>query len=68
MDPDSGDQPIAQAHGMSDDIQMAVGNGVEGARIKSDTGHKPPSTLLRATPQAAPGSRLRGKLDGFIFY
>jgi hypothetical protein len=53
---------------MSDDIQMAVGNGVEGAGIKSDTRHKPPSTLLRATPQAAAGSRLRSKLDCFIFY
>ena len=41
MDPDGDDQPVAQADGVPDHVQMAIGDGVEGAGIERDTGHKP---------------------------
>ena len=41
MDPDRDDQPVARPHGVPDHVQMAVGDGVEGAGIKRDTGHGP---------------------------
>ena len=40
VDPDGHDQPVAEADGMPDHVQMAVGDGVEGAGIERDTGHK----------------------------
>ena len=41
MDADGDDQPVAQADGVPDHVQMAIGDGVEGAGIERDTGHKP---------------------------
>ena len=41
MDPDGDNQPVAQAHGMPDDIEVAVGDGVERAGIQGNAGHKP---------------------------
>src|SRR5665647_574399 len=41
MDADGDDQPVAQPHGVPEHVQMAIGDGVEGAGIERDTGHKP---------------------------
>src|ERR1700692_1320977 len=40
MDPDGDDQLVTQPDGAPDDVQVAVGDGIEGAGIKRDTGHK----------------------------
>ena len=41
IDPDGDDQPVAQADGVPDHIEVAVGDGVERAGIQGNTGHKP---------------------------
>src|ERR1700747_2802252 len=40
MDADRDHQAGAQADSLANHVQMAIGNGVEGAGIKRDTGHK----------------------------
>ena len=41
MDPDGDNQPVAQDNSVPDHIQMAIGDGVEGAGIQRDAGHEP---------------------------
>ncbi len=41
MDADRDNQPVAEADGMPDHVEMAVGDGVEGAGIQRDAGHTP---------------------------
>ena len=41
MDADRDDQPVAQADGVADHVEMAIGDGVERAGIERDTGHMP---------------------------
>jgi hypothetical protein len=50
MHPDRDNQLVAEDDGLPDHVQMAVGDGIEGAGIKRDTGH----TLLLTCP-APPG-------------
>src|SRR5262249_55366094 len=44
MHPDRDNQPVAKGDGMPDHVQVAVGDGIEGAGIKRDTGHMSPLT------------------------
>src|SRR5207248_9330498 len=52
---DADDQPIDQARRPADDVGMAIGDGIEGARVDRDTrlGHLPPS----ASPAGSSSAR-----------
>ena len=54
MDPDRDDQPVAQADGLPDHVQMAVGDGVEGAGIEARYGAWPRPTAPRRGPASRP--------------
>ena len=55
MDADGDDQAVAQADGVLDHVQMAVGDGVKRAGIKRDTGHRIRPNPPRAARQAGLG-------------
>src|SRR5207244_10344665 len=58
--PDRDNQPVAEGDGVPDHVQMTVGDGVEGAGIKRDTGHMPPLACPTPAGKVAPpgqGSR-----------
>jgi hypothetical protein len=40
MDANGDDQTVAQSDGLADHVHMAVGDGIKGAGIKRDTGHR----------------------------
>jgi hypothetical protein len=40
MDADRRHQAVAQANGMADNVQVAIGDGVKGAGVERDTGHE----------------------------
>src|SRR4030095_13644167 len=51
------DQAVAEGDGVPDHVQMAVGDGIEGAGVKRNTGHNP----LYPAP-GGPASRARLRL------
>ena len=56
VDGDADDQPVHQAAGAADDVDVAEGDRVEGARIEPDAHRRPPPVRCReATILRAPG-------------
>jgi hypothetical protein len=48
MEADGDNQPVAQARGRADHIDMAIGDGIEGARVERDALHE--ALLSKARP------------------
>jgi hypothetical protein len=54
MDADRDDKLVAQGHGVPDNVQMAIGHGVERTWVEGNAGHAPLPTALGTAPQAGP--------------
>src|SRR5216684_3054750 len=67
IDPDGDNQPVTQADSVPDHIEVAISDGIEGAGIKRDTGHRPPLPRPErpGKPDWFPAPRL---IPGFLYF